>query len=70
MKQTSIDWLVKEIESFGIDTKFISESINKAKEMNKQEIIQSFKEGTRITDIDDELSAEFNGVVYFYETFD
>jgi hypothetical protein len=36
---TSIDWLIKEIESFGIDTKFISESINQAKEMHKAEIL-------------------------------
>jgi hypothetical protein len=39
---TSIEWLIKEIESFGIDTKFISESINQAKEMHKQEIIDCY----------------------------
>jgi hypothetical protein len=47
MKQTSIDWLVKEIESFGIDTKFISESINQAKEMHKQEIIDAVGVGSQ-----------------------
>jgi hypothetical protein len=47
MKQTSIEWLVKEIESFGIDTKFISESINQAKEMHKQEIIDAVGVGSQ-----------------------
>jgi hypothetical protein len=45
---TSIDWLVKEIESFGIDTKFISESINKAKEIHYKELMGSMQRGMEL----------------------
>ena len=35
---TSIEWLIEQIQSFGIDTKFINKSIEISKEMHKQEI--------------------------------
>jgi hypothetical protein len=38
---TSIEWLVNEIKSFGIDTKFINNGIEQAKEMHKLEIIDA-----------------------------
>jgi hypothetical protein len=46
---TSIDWLIEEIESFGIDTKFISESITQAKEMHKQELFEYWQGGINCT---------------------
>jgi hypothetical protein len=45
---TSIDWLIKKIESFGIDTKFISESINEAKEMHYKELMGSMQRGMEL----------------------
>jgi hypothetical protein len=38
---TAVEWLVNEIQSFGIDTKFINNGIEQAKEMHKQEIIDA-----------------------------
>lgn len=43
--------------------------LNEAKKMEKQQIIDSFKEGTKMIDVNDELSAIFNGIVYYDETF-
>ena len=48
MKQTSIDWLKKELEQFGssshldLDWDTFDELIKQAKEMHKQEIIDAF----------------------------
>lgn len=44
---TAVEWLVNEIQSFGIDTKFINNAIEQAKEMEKQQIIDAF-DSTRI----------------------
>ena len=38
-------------------------------EMEKKQIIDSFKEGTKFTDINDEFNAEFNGIIYYNETY-
>ena len=37
--------------------------------MEKEQIIESFKEGTKMNDVQDELSAGFNAVIYYYETY-
>jgi len=39
---TSIEWLIKKIESFGISTDFLNETVRQAKEMHKQEIIDCY----------------------------
>ena len=44
-------------------------AIANAKELHKIEIIESFKEGTKMNDVQDELSAGFNAVMYYYETY-
>ena len=42
---TAVEWLINQIKSFGIDTKFINESIEQAKEMHKKEIIDAYLQG-------------------------
>jgi hypothetical protein len=57
---TSIDWLIKKIESFGIDTKFISESINEAKEMHKQEMATNISQLEILEDDINKIMRSYN----------
>ena len=61
---TSIEWLIEQIESFGIDTKFINNGIEQAKEMHKQEIKKSYEDGKNLIQYKDEW-----GEKYYQETF-
>jgi hypothetical protein len=47
---TSIEWLVNEIKSFGIDTKFINNGIEQAKEMEEQQTEISDEEIEKFAD--------------------
>ena len=73
---TAVEWLIKKITNRqngifdGLPHLSLEEIYEQAKEMEKNQIIESFKEGTKMVDINDELSAGFNGVMYFYETYD
>jgi hypothetical protein len=56
MKQTSIEWLKKELEDYGssshlnLDWETFDEFIEQAKIMHKQEIIDAHIEGQRVFD--------------------
>lgn len=73
--KTAVEWLENEIERLttkaGIHLSWamMDDLLNQAKEMEKEQIIDSFKEGTKMIDVNDELSAIFNGIVYYDETF-
>ena len=78
MKQTATEFLLinllnkfpKEMEYlFELDKNLIEDIFKQAKEMEKEQIINSFKEGTKYIDINDEISAEFNGMIYYNETY-
>ena len=76
---TSIEWLFNNLKSHfehdGDLLEVVKMSFEQAKEMHKIEIIESFKEGTKMNDVKDELSAGFNAtalnlaVMYYYETY-
>jgi hypothetical protein len=77
-KQTAVEYLLisllnkfpKEMEYlFSLNNTLIQDTFNEAKEIEREQIINSFKEGTKFIDINDEISAEFNGIIYYNETF-
>ena len=41
-----------------------------AKEMEKHQIVDAFSEGTRMIDVNDEMSAMLNGFIYYGETYE
>jgi len=53
MKQTAVEWLKKELEAYGssshlnLDWETFDELIKQAKEMEKEQIVNAFKEGLR-----------------------
>ena len=68
--QTAVEWLTEKMKlSLGDEFKYVIGFFEQAKEMEKQQIINSFKEGTKFVDINDELGATFNGIIYYNETF-
>ena len=46
----AVEWLVNEIQSFGIDTKFINNAIEQAKEIEKQQTEISDEEIEKFAD--------------------
>ena len=70
MKQTAVEWLVKTLE---LDTRFngiMTNVIEQAKEMEKEQIVDAFSDGTRMIDVNDEMSAMLNGFIYYGETYE
>ena len=70
MKQTAVEWLVKTLE---LDTRFngiMNDVIEQAKEMEKEQIVDAFSEGTRMIDVNDEMSAMLNGFIYYGENYE
>ena len=72
-KQTAVDWLYERLERmiprtalYNIDKKIY---FDKAKQMEREQIIESFMEGTKMHNINDELSARFNACIYYGEKF-
>jgi hypothetical protein len=79
-RQTAVDFLIDNIE---IALKLNKVEINPiyrfktiipiftmAKKMEREQIINSFSEGTRMIDVNDELSARFNACVYYVDKYD
>jgi hypothetical protein len=61
MKQTAVEWLVKEIE-LGLSEKGMKTAFEQAKEMEKQQIIDAYYEGK-------EYGFKEHGEEYYNETF-
>jgi len=38
--------------------------------MSGEQIVDAFSEGTRMIDVNDEMSAMFNGFIYYQETYE
>ena len=71
MKQTAVEWLMEQLTKNYPLTKESAESIiEQAKEMEKHQIVDAFSEGTRMIDVNDEMSAMFNGIIYYGETYE
>jgi hypothetical protein len=45
MEQTAVDWLVNELKSLGIYSSTLKEKCEQAKEKEKQQIIDAYKQG-------------------------
>ena len=68
-KQSSVEWLFVELWNTPKD-KFEWQSIfEQAKEMHREEIKNSFVEGTQFI-CEDELGARFEATMYYVENFD
>ena len=78
--QTAVDFLIENIE---IALKLNNVKINsiyryktiipvftKAKQIEREQMIDAFSEGTRMIDINNELSARFNACMYYVEKYD
>ena len=81
MKQTAmqqhIEWLKATIEiaeeQYPILVNTLKLCLNDATqrlEMEKEQIIDAFSEGTRMIDVNDEMSAMLNGFIYYGENYE
>ena len=76
MKQTAVEWLVEKLSYSTSDGtiishhKIINKLIEQAKAMEKEQIVNAFSEGTRMIDVNDEMSAMFNGIIYYGENYE
>ena len=68
MKQTAVEWLYEELILEGINVPKVF--YDKAKEMEKEQIIDAFKTGTKMVDVENELDALFNAIIYYKETYE
>ena len=71
-KQTAVQWLYDELSQC-MHREEVCDLVykleQKAKQMEREQIIESFMEGTKMHNINDELSARFNGCIYYGEKF-
>jgi hypothetical protein len=72
-KQTATDYLIQEIKNDVLvqakSTKEWNEAFQKALQIEREQIIESFMEGTKMDNINDELSARFNACIYYGENY-
>jgi hypothetical protein len=68
MKQTAVEWLQEQLPERMKN--YLNDSIAIAKAMEKQQIVDAFSEGTRMIDVNDEMSAMFNGIIYYGDNYD
>jgi hypothetical protein len=75
-QQTAVEWLQKQLECFGnkhelqMSWATVDELLEQAKEMEKEQIIGAFKTGTKMVDVENELDAIFNAIIYYKETYE
>jgi hypothetical protein len=70
MKQTAVEWLADFFESGVTSSEEWTRAKKQAKEMEKEQIVDAFSEGTRMIDVNDEMSAMLNGFIYYGETYE
>ena len=71
MKQTAVEWLVEQLKENNMLTfDEWTELVDQAKEMEKEQIVDAFSEGTRMIDVNDEMSAMLNGFIYYGENYE
>ena len=68
MKQTAVEWLFDNLNITGGSDDM--KAFEQAKEMEKHQIVDAFSEGTRMIDVNDEMSAMLNGFIYYTETYE
>lgn len=71
MKQTAVEWFFKElIENQDKTYKQIELILEQAKEMEKEQIFEAFKTGTKMVYVENEFDALFNAIIYYKETYE
>ncbi len=74
-KQTAVEWLIKELESYGnpqfckIEWETLDLLIQQAKAMEKEQMKEMFCEGAKLLECPNELSARFEFAMYYSETY-
>ena len=71
MNKTALQWFIYKITANHDKhfKDFYKAEIEEALQMEREQIIDSFSEGTKMIDVNDELSARFNACVYYVETY-
>lgn len=77
MKQTAVKWLMNQMLEASIDRhtaemyiKLPKDAFTKAKAMEKEQIFEAFKTGTKMIDVENEFDALFNAIIYYKETYE
>ncbi len=72
MKQTAVQQLQEYLGiSLGPDRmRMLANEFEKAKEIEKEQIVEAFSEGTKMIDVNDEMSAMFNGIIYYCKNYE
>ena len=71
MKQTAVEWLIEQLKENNMLTfDEWTELVDQAKAMEKEQIVEAFSEGTKMIDVNDEMSAILNGVIYYGENYE
>ena len=70
MKQTAVEWLVEQMRQPNWMSIPTTDWIQQAKAMEKEQIVDAFSEGTRMIDVNDEMSAMLNGFIYYGENYE
>ena len=66
-KQTAVQWLLEQWPI--LESQLPSSIIDEVLKMQREHIVHAFLEGTKMIDINNELSARFNACVYYIETY-
>ena len=81
MKQTAVEWFYNQMENLRVKAEITNmdgndfiiakvKLLQEAKAMEKEQIVNAFSEGTRMIDVNDEMSAMFNGIIYYGENYE
>jgi phosphosulfolactate synthase (CoM biosynthesis protein A) len=65
MKQTAVEWLVNELKNNGLDyIDYAKETIDKAKEMEKEQIIDAYAQGFIESEVMDKGAEQYYNQKY------
>jgi hypothetical protein len=71
-KQTAMQWFNQQLverQNGNGDRRSWDEILREALQMEREQIIESFMEGTKMDNINDELSSRFNACIYYGENY-
>ena len=74
-KQTAIEWLLDQLECFGnkheltVSWATVDELVEQAKEMEKEQIMESYKDSTCQFSVDSRIDCPKSAEQYYNETF-
>jgi len=69
MKQTAVEWLYDQLTSTWFDKVSGTDVLKKAKEMEKEQIKEAYKDGSRDLEIQYSDVGEINSEQYYNETY-